>query len=215
MKTLRLITALGLGGLMAACGAAPDITSRNAPFEAAQLETGQPKLAFQQEGTAPTPAAALPQALNVADITIRVPQTLTVSEANGYYPRADIVWRGDNLGNRHQQVKAIFENAFAEGTRGMNSGKPVTLDVQLVRFHSLTERARERVGGVHNMEFFLTVYDAETGTALIPPRRVEANLPALGGVAAIEAVQRGQTQKVRVSTYLSMVIQQELRKRPV
>lgn len=202
MKPFRLIAALGLGGMVAACGATPDITTTSVALGAAT-----PSLAFQQESATPS--------LTVSGINVRVPQELTVSEANGYYPRADIVWRGDDLGDRRQQVKAIFEHAFATGTSTLNGDRPVVIDVQVSRFHSLTERARERVGGVHNMEFFLTVYDAETGAVVMPARLVEANLPALGGVAAIEAVQRGQTQKVRVSTYLSMVILEELRKRPV
>lgn len=202
MKPFRLIAALGLGGMVAACGAAPDVSTNSVALGAAQ-----PVLAFQQEAVMPS--------MKVSGINVRVPQSLSVSEANGYYPRADIVWRGDDLGDRRQQVKSIFEDSFASGTSTLNGDTPVVVDVQVKRFHSLTERARERVGGVHNMEFYLTVYNAETGAVILPARLVEANLPALGGVAAIEAVQRGQTQKVRVSTYLSMVIQEELRKRPV
>lgn len=202
MKPFRLIAALGLGGLVAACGAAPEVTTTSVALGAAD-----PALAFQQQAVVP--------AMKVAGINVRVPQTLTVTEANGYYPRADIVWRGDDLGDRRQQVKTIFEEAFSKGTQTFDGTRAVIVDVQVKRFHSLTERARERVGGVHNMEFFLTVYDAETGDVVLPTRHVEANLPALGGVAAIEAVQRGQTQRVRVTTYLSMVIQDELRKRPV
>lgn len=202
MKTLRLIAALGLGGMVAACGAAPDVSTTSVA-----LGAGDPALAFQQEAVMPS--------MDVTGINVRVPQSLTVSEANGYYPRADIVWRGDGLGDRRQQVKTIFEEAFTSGTSTMNGDRPVIVDVQVKRFHSLTERARERVGGVHNMEFFLTVYDAQTGDVVLPARFVEANLPALGGVAAIEAVQRGQTQRVRVTTYLSLVIQDELGKGPV
>lgn len=202
MKTLRLIAALGLGGMVAACGAAPDVSTTSVA-----LGAGDPALAFQQEAVMPS--------MDVTGINVRVPQSLTVTEANGYYPRADIVWRGDDLGDRRQQVKTIFEEAFASGTSTMNGDRPVIVDVQVKRFHSLSERARERVGGVHNMEFFLTVYDAKTGDVVLPARLVEANLPALGGVAAIEAVQRGQTQRVRVTTYLSLVIQDELRKSPV
>ena len=81
----------------------------------------------------------------------------------------------------------------------------------LQRFHSLTEKARYSVGGVHNIiEFDLTVRRASTGEALAPARRVEADLPALGGTAAIESDRAGQTQKVRVTTFLQSVIQQEL-----
>ncbi|WP_370401301.1 DUF6778 family protein [Sulfitobacter sp. JB4-11] len=213
MKTLRLITAIGLGALVAACGTAPGIPSRAAPNDAAQ-----PPLNFQQDGLGQPAAAAravMPQSINVASIVVRVPETLTVSESNGYYPRADIVWRGDVLGDRRAQIKAIFEDAFARGTSTLQGETPVIIDVQVKRFHSVTDRTRASVGGVHNMEFFLTVYDAETGAVLMPTREVAADLPALGGSEAIAADRQGQTQKVRVTSYLALTIDEELRKRPI
>ena len=92
----------------------------------------------------------------------------------------------------------------------MAGATPVILDVTAVRFHSLTEKARYTVGGVHNIIFDLTVRRASTGEALAPTRRVEADLPALGGTAAVEADRQGQTQKVRVHAFLQQVIRQEL-----
>ena len=38
----------------------------------------------------------------------------------------------------------------------------------------------------------------------------EADLPALGGRSAMAADRKGQTQKVRVTDHLALVIQQEL-----
>lgn len=206
MKTLKVIAAIGLGALVSACSSVPDIASRNAPFEAT------PQLAFQQVAPDAQPQMALPQSLKVSAINVRVPGTLKVSEANVYYPRADIVWRGEPIGNRHAQVQKIFEQAFLNGTRDMQGISDVVLDVEVTRFHSVTEKTRYSVGGVHNMEFNLTVRSAATGLPLAPTRQVEANLPAFGGKQALDADRRGQTQIVRVSGYLAEVIRQELAK---
>ncbi|OAN71361.1 hypothetical protein A8B82_03410 [Sulfitobacter sp. EhC04] len=206
MKTLKVIAAIGLGAMVSACSSVPDIASRNAPFEAT------PQLAFQQVAPDAQPQMALPQSLKVSAINVRVPGNLKVSEANVYYPRADIVWRGEPIGNRHAQVQKIFEQAFLHGTRDMQGTSDVVLDVEVTRFHSVTEKTRYSVGGVHNMEFNLTVRSAATGLPLAPTRQVEANLPAFGGKQALEADRRGQTQIVRVSGYLAEVIRQELAK---
>ncbi|MGC1496692.1 MAG: DUF6778 family protein [Sulfitobacter sp.] len=201
MKTLKLIAALGLGALVSACGNMPDIASRNAPFEATGLAAAAPYAQTQ-----------LPQSMRVTAVHVRVPSNLTVSEANVYYPRADLVWRGEPIGDRHAQIKSIFETAFTHGTKDMAGDADVTLDVEILRFHSVTEKTRYTVGGVHNMEFRLTVRSATTGLALAPARDIEANLPAFGGGQAVEAERRGQTQKVRVTGYLAQVIRQELEK---
>jgi hypothetical protein len=199
MKTLKLIAALSLGALVSACGGV-DIASRNASFDATA-----PALSFQQD-IAPITAPVV----RVARINVVVPETLKVSEANRYYPSGDIVWREDPIGNRHAQVKAIFENAMALGTQNMDGATPVVLDIQVMRFHALTEKARYTVGGVHSITFFLTVRDAKTGLALAAPRKIEADLDGFGGQQAINAESRGQTQKVRITGHLAEVIRQEL-----
>ena len=210
MQTLKLIAVLVLGGSLAACGNVPDIASRNAPFET--LPPNNPT----QAASKPTPqlqAAAFSQAavpLSVTGIDVRVPQTLTVSEANSYYPREDIVRRGDPIGDRHAQIGAIIHDAFQRGTADMARPTPVFLEVEVLRFHSVTEKTRNSVGGVHNIVFNLTVRRASSGAALGPTRLVSADLPALGGRAAIEADRQGQTQKVRVTDFLSYTIRQEL-----
>jgi hypothetical protein len=201
MKTLKLIAAMGLGILVSACGNVPDIASRNAPFEAV------PPMPYQQSSAAD---AAVPRAFLVQQVNINVPRSLNVTEANVYYPRADIVWRGDPIGDRHQQIKSIFEVAAFNGTKDMVGERAVVVDMEIQRFHSLSERTRATVGGVHNMHFRMTVRDAATGVPVGPSRDVEANLPAYGGNEAIQAERRGQTQKVRVTGYLAQVIRQEL-----
>ncbi len=201
LNTLKLLTALGLGVLVSACSNTPDIASRNAPFEVTGPITSMPFAQYQ-----------LPQSMRVTAINVNVPRSLKVSEANSYYPRGDIVWRGDPIGDRYQQIQSIYETAFAQGTADMKGEADVTLDVEILRFHSVSEKTRYSVGGVHNMTFRLTVRSSTTGLALAPARDIEANLPAFGGNQAIEAERRGQTQKVRVTGYLAQVIRQELQK---
>ena len=200
MRTLKLITALGLSVLVAACGSSSDIASRNVPFEVLP-QSGQ------LEASTLAPA---PRSLRVEQVNVDVPRSLKVTEANVYYPRGDIVWRADPIGDRHTQVKSIFEVAAFNGTKDMDGVRPVVVDLQVQRFHSLSERTRATIGGVHNMHFRMTVRDARTGAPIAPARDIEANLPAYGGNQAIQAERRGQTQKVRVTGYLAQVIRQQL-----
>lgn len=147
---------------------------------------------------------------NVQDLTIGFEPGLRVSEANSYYPIADIVWRGDSFGDRFEQISAIARGAMEPVTGGMKGANPVTVDVMFTRFHSLTEKTRYSVGGTHSIRFVLTVRDARSGVVVDGPRRVDASFPAFGGSAALAAEQRGETQKVRVSARLAEVIAQEL-----
>ena len=206
MKTLKLMIALGLGALVSACGAMPDVASRNAPFEAIPEQT----LSAQTTDSAVPFAQSAQGAIRVSEVNVNIPRTLKVSESNVYYPRGDIVWRGDPIGDRYEQIEAIFQSAAYNGTKDMVGERAVVVDLQLVRFHSVSERTRATVGGVHNMHFFMTVRDAETGALIRAPRNIVADLPAYGGNEAIKAERRGQTQKVRVTGYLAQVIRQEL-----
>jgi hypothetical protein len=192
MKTLKLIVMLVLGAMVSAC-AAVDTATRNARFEPQQPEFVQ---------TLPT--------MRVTEINVLVPQTLKVSERNSYYPGGDIVWRGDAIGNRHQQVKAVFDTALSQGTAQMDGIVPVRLDIRVDRFHALTEKARYTIGGVHSIIFVLQIRDLSTGLALGEPRLVKADLDAFGGQQALRAEARGQTQKVRITNHLAEVICQEL-----
>lgn len=185
-KPIRILAALAVAGVLSACGAAPD------------------------ETVAPGAVAEAPIALNIASINVNVPRTLKVSEKNRYYPGGDIVWRGDPAGDRHAQVEAIFRDAMARGTQGMTDGTPVILDIEVVRFHALTEKARYSTGGVHAITFTLTLYDPATGQALTAPRQIKADLRAYGGDDAVAADQRGETQKVRITAHLAYVIYTEL-----
>ncbi len=201
MKRIKLVLVLLAGGLVSAC-ASTDATTRNAPFEAAPLPFA--------EAAQPSQLAAPVTDVRVEDITVRVPRSLSVSEANRYLPSSDIVWREDPIGDRHAQVAAIFYGAMERGTAALDGATPVVLDIEVGRFHALTEKARYTTGGVHNINFTLTVRNAETGALIGEPRRVRADLDAFGGRQALAAEARGQTQKVRITNHLAEVIRQEL-----
>lgn len=146
----------------------------------------------------------------VEDVRAVVPETLKVSEANVYYPMADIVWRGDAYGDRHDQIADMFEVAAARQAETLQGDIPVVAEIVLSRFHGVTQKTRYSVGGIYNIVFTLTVRNAETGAIIEGPRLIEANLPAPGGRAAIALDEIGQTERVRVTDFLAMVLAREL-----
>lgn len=192
---LRKIMMLGVAAVSLSACMGSDIATREMPLDQA-LAT-------------PNLTAMVP-AYNLVSVDVTVPAELSVSEANRYYPVADIVWRGDPMGDRHQQIKAIMDQGFANAAADMNDGRAVKVDVVVKRFHSLTEKARFTVGGVHNVIFDMTVYDAETGELVIPIEQVEMDLPAYGGTRAMDAERRGETQKVRLVAALENLMKREL-----
>lgn len=195
MTLFKTVAFGAFAAALAACSSAPTVT-RNAPLGAVNV-SGQ----------------AQSQALrdyNVHSVSFVVPDDMTVSEANSYYPIADIVWRGDPLGNRAQQIADMFQTSIQAAGANLNGQTPVTVEVTLARFHSLTERTRYSVGGTHSIKFDLTIRDAKTGEILEQTRRINADFAALGGNAAIAAENMGQTQKVRVIGHLTNLFGQEL-----
>jgi hypothetical protein len=168
------------------------------------LSTSEIKL----DGREPIVQSAVETSLyNVRSIDITVPSTLRVSEANQFYPDADIVWRGEPQGDRLAQVKAILEEGISAGTASMKTGPKAAISIQAERFHALTEKARFAVGGVHDVVFVLTVREVGTDAILVPPRRVEVAIRASGNDKAIAEDAEGRTQRV--------VIRRELSPKPV
>lgn len=191
MQTRKIIAAMVMGLSVAGC-AAPETATRNAPLEAPAARVSAPVYAIQ-------------------DIRVSVPKSLKVSEANRYFPSGDIVWREDPIGDRHAQVKAIFETGLGQGIRAMQPGNvPAVLDVKVTRFHALTEKARYTTGGVHSLQFHVVLRNPETGLAYGESQFVKADFKALGGEAAIKAEARGVTQKYRITNHLAKVIQSQL-----
>jgi len=163
-----------------------------------------------------TPAAAQPRVqvlapkYTVAELRVNVPRSLKVSEANTFLPQADIVWRGEPVGDRYAQVARIFNDGLMAGTQGMAAGPVAIVEVEVSRFHCLTEKTRFTVGGNHALHFTMTVRDAATGAVLEPPRDIIADVKASGGAAAIAEDQSGRTQRVVVVERLAGVIRREL-----
>lgn len=149
-------------------------------------------------------------ALQVVGLNVVVPESLVISEADGYKPIADIVWREDPFGDRRAQVKAIFETGIGSGVQQLEGELPVVVNIQVRRFHALTERTRYSIGGVHEIDFILSVTNQRTGEVVIPPYMVNADLRAYGGAEALEAERNGITQKLRITQQLAAVILREL-----
>ncbi len=204
----HLIAALVATTALSACATAPlETATRATPLELSS-----------QADAATRPAATRPAAmasLKVTSVRVSVPRSLKVSEANRFYPGGDIVWREDPPGDRYAQVQKIVEDAMLKGVHGIEpqppeDARPVVLDIEVTRFHALSEKARYTVGGVHALQFTMQLRDAETGQPLGEPKFVKADFPALGGDAAVRAELVGLTQKKRITDHLAYVIRQEL-----
>ncbi|PWE33992.1 hypothetical protein DDZ14_02185 [Maritimibacter sp. 55A14] len=181
--------ALGLAAALGAC-ASTDTVSRDTPAKAPVLNSQSAMWRVQ-------------------DVRVTVPKTLSVSEANLFYPLADIVWRGEPRGDRYAQVAAIIDAAVTDGTAHLRGSQPVFVDVEVERFHSVTEKTRYSVGGTHSIRFRMRVVDAVTGAVLNGPTLIKTELEAYGGKRAIEAEQSGETQKRRVTRHVAAVMQQK------
>ncbi|WP_235871334.1 DUF6778 family protein [Shimia sediminis] len=190
VRLTAMMMVLGLG--LSAC-ASVDTATRNAPLE--QISAEMPM---------PAPSFAL------AGFDVNVPTTLKVSEKNSYYPGGDIVWRGDAFGNRYEQVGAIFEEAIALGASDLHGAMGVVIEIELKRFHALTEKTRYSVGGIHSIEFVMTIRDPQTGAIVRGPREIKADLVGYGGSKALQAEARGLTQKYRITNHLARVIRDEM-----
>lgn len=202
MKTTLLFPMLAVVLGLSACAGGPAVTM------------GDQRMTLATQGRADLPTQAVAQVraaqYDVEDVRISVPSRLRVSEANVFYPMADIVWRGEPMGNRHAQVTSIFREATDRGTSSATSGRKVIVDIEVTRFHSVTEKTRYTVGGTHSMHFNLTVTDAETGQVIDGPRAIVADTKAAGGAQAVAEEQMGRTQRVVVVERLASVIRAEL-----
>jgi hypothetical protein len=146
----------------------------------------------------------------VQQLSVTVPDELTVSEANVFLPIADIVWREDPMGDRKQQVQKILIDAIVKGVSKVADGQPVTMEVRLIKFHSVTEKTRYTVGGRHNIKFDYVLRDAKTGVPVTEVKHIDASLKAYGGTRAVAAMARGETQKVRITQHLEELMYLEM-----
>ncbi|MEM1342437.1 MAG: DUF6778 family protein [Pseudomonadota bacterium] len=196
-QLLRVPIALALLGALAACQTNPEASARNVPIT-------QSAAGFAQ-----------PQDWSLNALAVVVPRSLTVSEENTIKPRADIVWREDPLGDRHQQVDDLMTAALNGALGGLRGSQPVNIEIQVVRFHALTERTRYSIGGEHEIEFILTVRDAATGDVLRGPRAVDVTFPGAGGDNAIAQEARGYFQRDAIRDRLVQWANAEFRLAPI
>lgn len=203
MKRLIPFIILGFGLAVSAC-ATPDAVSRAAPLD------------FSPAGQA-APSALAIQAQNwqVSALRVDVPGALTVSEANSIKPRADIVWREDPIGDRHQQVANVMTPPLEAAFSGLQGEVPVQVQLVVTRFHALTERTRYTFGGEHEVEFDLTVRHAETGALLHGPEHVDLTFRAFGGSEAIAAERQGIFQRDRIQARLQTWVSETFAPAPV
>ena len=131
-----------------------------------------------------------------------MPDELEVSERNVYYPIADIVWREEPLADRKAQVARIIDEGVTAGLRHLSGPEPVSFDITLARFHSLTEKARYSIGGVHNIIFDIKITDQRSGAVLHDALQIVVELNAYGGGKAIGSERLGLTQRKRIRAHL-------------
>ena len=149
---------------------------------------------------------AVTRGWHVDDVQVTVPDDLTTTEANTFAPNADIVWHGDPFGNRKLQVATIIETGITRAVDDLRGDRGVVISVTLEEFHAVTPKARaEAPSAVHNISYVIQVFDRRTGDAIIEPQRIRADLPAYTGAAAFEAIEQGQTQKVRITDHIEYV----------
>ena len=185
------LPALSLCAVLAGCQGNPEASARTVPLtEAAvgRMET---------------------QNWRLAALDVVVPQTLTVSEENSIKPRADIVWREDLCCDRHGQVDQLMTGALERALASLGGSQPVRVELQVTRFHALTERTRYSIGGEHEIEFILTVFDAGSGAVLRGPRPVDLTFPAAGGDRALANEARGYFQRDAITDRLIVWAQVE------
>ena len=193
MKLFKITSVAALVLSIASC-ASVDTVSRNAPLDVPAFGVG---------------GGIIARSYVIGDMTFAASSDLRVSESNSYYPNADVVWRGDPIGDRIQQIGTIFETATVRNQDRLEGNIPVVVDFELVRFHGVTERTRFSIGGVYNIVFTMSVRNA-VNEIIEEARLIKADLSAPGGVAALMQEQRGQTEKVRVTDFLTQVFKDEL-----
>ncbi|NSX56115.1 DUF6778 family protein [Parasulfitobacter algicola] len=149
--------------------------------------------------------ASVTRGWNVQSVSVTVPDTLTVTEQDSFAPNADIVWHGDPLGDRKAQIAKVMQAGISKGASGLRGPRSVNIGVTVRQFHSVTPRAQTRApGAVHNISYVIQVFD-RAGNPLTQPQVIAADLEAFVGSDAIQAAQRGQTQKVRITNHLAAV----------
>lgn len=148
------------------------------------------------------------QVYHVANLRIDVPEDLVVSEANQLIPHADIVWRGEPFGDRHAQVRALFEESFAAMDHQI--GEAVDVSIKVTRFHGLTEKARFLTGGNYAIYFEIALTDPASGKLVRAPQLVKIDEWVKGGNQPVLDEEEGVTERTRVIGFIKDELQKLL-----
>lgn len=215
------LSMVGMAALLSACGSVPSMTG--APFETLPMDTGAVTQAVDVQAIVPqTKPIVVASALTaraagsksrdwrVAKVRVNVPDSLKVTESNSYMPNADIVWRGDPYGDRRAQVRDIVSLAVSQAALSMDGAKPVIVDIDVHRFHALSQKSRATIGGWHTIKFDVHIKDQASGIDIVKPYPVAIELKAYGGQKAIDAEIRGETQKMRIEREITRVMRSYL-----
>ncbi|MGR3722268.1 DUF6778 family protein [Abyssibius alkaniclasticus] len=147
---------------------------------------------------------------NVTQINVNVPRSLTTTDRNGQAPNVDIIWIEEGPGDTYLQVQRIFEEGVALGAgrldASLKGGRSVRLEVEVAQFHTLTRRARSNIGGIHNVDFYIQAFDANTGEALSPRSFIESDQKASGGERARQEDAAGYTMRVAIVERIAGVV---------
>jgi Family of unknown function (DUF6778) len=169
--------------------------------------TGETPLIGSMSGAhAPVP---LNPSYRVTGVEVTVPDSLTVSEANGIKPRADILWQEEAPGDRYAQVDAIVTEALKKGVAGMTGARAVKIEAVVTRFHALTKRTRYSYGGDHEIWMVMAVRDAATGELLEPGRLIGFDLD-VSAEQAMANEARGIYQKDEIEAAIIDMIRYEM-----
>lgn len=151
-------------------------------------------------------ASEVSRGWSLGEVRVSVPETLTTTEMDSFAPDADIVWHGEPLGDRRAQVAALMRDGIARGASGLPGRRAVDIDIEVLQFHAVTPLAVLRAPeAVHDIRYIARVRDARTGAVLVPPTEIQADVEALVGAVALEALAQGETQKVRITRHLAAV----------
>lgn len=153
--------------------------------------------------------AAKAQSWRVSAVSVSVPSSLSVSDANVLAPNADIVWHGDPPGDRRAQVKAIMEQAARAASSPLRGPVDAQLNIVVAEFHGVTPTAIARApGAVHNIQFTAQIVDRQTNAPITAPMKIRADLPAIVGSAAYynQASLTGEDQKTRVTRHITQTL---------
>jgi len=212
MRTLKAALAATVAVAVSGCMTVEDTATRNAPLDSRAIVSTAGSTTTTT--TAPAIQAGVPapqtRSLQFTGFTVDVPPSLRVSEANSFYPTGDIVWRGEPFGDRHAQVASIVSDATRRAFGQTEGATRAVAELKVTRFHALTEKARYTTGGWHEINFVLTVRNADTGALIDGPRMIKTRTTAFGGYRAMEAEAQGMTERVRIVGHLANVLRQEV-----